>query len=49
MLHSGMLSHHSLASLIGSNKFTDDGKRALRAAAAERKSTADFVELHLAI
>ena len=43
MLHSGMFSHHSL----DYNKFTDDGKRALRAAAAERKANPDFVELNL--
>ena len=42
MLHSGMFSHHSLG-----YKFTDDGKRALRAAAEERKSNPDFVKLGL--
>ena len=46
MLHSGMFSHHSLR--LG-NKFTDDGRRALRAAAGERKSSPDFVELDLDI
>ena len=43
MLHSGMFSHHSLYG----NKFTDDGMRALRAAAEERKSNPDFVKLGL--
>ena len=41
MLYSGMFSHHSL----GGNKFTDDGKRALRAAAEERNSNPDFTKL----
>ena len=43
MLHSGMFTHHSL----WGNKFTEDGKGALRAAAEERKSNPDFVELNL--
>ena len=43
MLYSGMFSHHSLFS----NKFTEDGERALRAAAGERNSNPDFVELKL--
>ena len=38
MLHSGMFPHHSL----GGNKFTDNGKRALRAAAQERNSNPDL-------
>ena len=45
MLHSGMFSHHRLYN----NKFTDDGERALRAAAEERKSNPDFVELGLLV
>ena len=43
MLYSGMFSHHSLYS----NKFTEDGRRALGAAAEERNSNPDFVELKL--
>ena len=43
MLHSGMFSHHSL----DGNKFTNDGKRALRAAAEERNSNPDFTKLDL--
>ena len=43
MLHSGMFSHHSLLF----NKFTEDGRRALRAAVEERKSNPDFVQLGL--
>ena len=43
MLHSDMFSYDSLIS----NKFTDDGKRALRAAAEERISNPDFVKLDL--
>ena len=44
MLHSGMfLPTYSLRD----NKFTDDGKRALRAAAEERNSNPDFVKLDL--
>ena len=49
MLHSGMFSHHSLIGITQNNKFTDDGKRALRAAAAERKAYPDFVALDLGI
>ena len=49
MLHSGMFSHHSLVTFMGSNKFTDDGKRALRAAAEDRKFSAGFVELNLIV
>ena len=43
MLHSGMFSYHSL----WGNKFTDDGMRALRAAAEERNSNPDFIKLDL--
>ena len=43
MLHSDMFSHHSLCG----NMLTDDGGRALRAAAQERNSNPDFVELKL--
>ena len=41
MFHIGMFSHHSLYG----NKFTEDGKRALEAAAEERNSNPDFVKL----
>ena len=47
MLHSSMLSHYSLRVYLDSNKFTDNGKRALRAAAEERKSNPDFAKLDL--
>ena len=43
ILHSGMFSHHSL----WVNHFTDDGRRALKAAAEERKSNPDFAKLDI--
>ena len=43
ILHSGMFSRYSL----GLNNFTDDGRRALTAAAAERRSNPDFARLDL--
>ena len=41
ILHSGMFSHHSLRL----NHFTDDGRRALTAAAEERYSNPNFAKL----
>ena len=40
--------HRLFPSFLGNvNKFTDDGKRKLRAAAEKRKSNPDFVKLKL--
>ena len=36
-----------LISRLGSNNFTEEGKKQLRQAAEERRSYPDFVELHL--
>jgi hypothetical protein len=43
ILHCVMFSHHSL----WLNKFTDDGVRALKAAAEERNSKPDFAKLDI--
>ena len=45
ILHSGIFSCHSL----WFNNFTDDGERALKAAAEERNSNPDFAKLDIKI